>query len=180
MLQSRITFTYGLALNLGLVLAGSAMLSPLSALAAPDPIFAPMLEEISASALANNPLRLPAVVPTDVELYPFVIETDTVIMLRLDTAPNCTADDCFGIAIATTHAENLNWPPTRDSLISVDLGNGVQGYNYPGTSGVVGSVEWIQDDSFYSLGYKTDLFTAEEALAMATSMVSEPPISRMP
>ena len=95
MLQSRITFTYGLALNLGLVLAGSAMLSPLSALAAPDPIFAPMLEEISASALANNPLRLPAVVPTDVELYPFVIETDTVIMLRLDTAPNCTADDCL-------------------------------------------------------------------------------------
>lgn len=180
MLQSKFAFAYGLPLGVGLALGGTVMLASLPALAAPDPIFDPAFEEISASALTNQALRLPAVVPTEVELHLLVIETDDTIVLRLDTAPDCLTEECFGIMIATTSAERPNWPPTDESLIAVDLGDGVQGYNYPGTDGSVGSVEWIQGESFYSLAYQTELFTTEEAIAMATSMASEPPINSVP
>ncbi|NER85016.1 MAG: hypothetical protein F6K42_37015, partial [Leptolyngbya sp. SIO1D8] len=40
-----------------------------------------------------------------------------------------------------------------------------------------GSVQWVQDDSLYALSYRKDIFTSEGAIAMATSMVGESPLT---
>ncbi|MEO0457237.1 MAG: hypothetical protein AAF152_11755 [Cyanobacteria bacterium P01_A01_bin.114] len=72
-------------------------------------------------------------------------------------------------------AEPPYWPPPGDgTLTPVDLGGGIQGYASEG--GGFGAVQWVQDSSLYALSYKTDLFSFEDAIAMATSMVSEPPV----
>ena len=121
MFQSRKSLTYGLQIGIGLALGGSTLLATFPALATPDPIFEPMLEEISAAAVASNPIRLPASVPTDVALYPSVIQNFGMLILRLDTTPDCEASACLGMGIAIAAAPPY-WPPEDEELTAVDLG----------------------------------------------------------
>ena len=177
MFQSRKSLTYGLQIGIGLALGGSTLLATFPALATPDPIFEPMLEEISAAAVASNPIRLPASVPTDVALYPSVIQNFGMLILRLDTTPDCEASACLGMGIAIAAAPPY-WPPEDEELTAVDLGNDIQGY--ANVSDGFGSIQWIQDRTIYALSYQVNVFSSVEAIAMATSMVNDPPIPHVP
>lgn len=161
-------FKLGLGLGVGL----SNVFAILPVLAAPAPVFEPILDELSTSA---RPVRLPTFVPSDVELYPFVRQHFGILILNLGVTPNCEASSCMGLNIATTPEPSYWPPPEDDSLTPVDLGNGIQGYSTGG--GGFGSVQWIQGGSLYALTYKMELFSSEDAIAMAISMASEPPVS---
>ncbi|MEO1295760.1 MAG: hypothetical protein AAFW75_08140 [Cyanobacteria bacterium J06636_16] len=55
------------------------------------------------------------------------------------------------------------------------MGNDIRGYSYSESGS--GFVLWIQDDVFYALTYDETFFSKEAAIAMATSMVSGPPVT---
>lgn len=164
-------FKFGVGLGLGV---SSRLLVGLPVLAAPAPVFEPILEDLSTAPIAH-PIRLPNSVPSDVELYPSATQHFGILVLRLVTAPDCEDVSCLGLNIAVT-AEPPYWPPPGDdTLTPVGLGNDIQGYSSEG--GGFGAVQWVQDGSLYALSYKMDMFSLEDAIAMATSMVSEPPVT---
>ena len=170
-------FKFGVSLGVGIC----SMLGTSVALAAPAPVFSSVLEEISPSATTVHPVRLPTTVPSDIELHPSIFQDplpDGLFMLRLDTEPDCSAIDCVAMGIVIT-AESPNWPPEDKQLTAVELGNGIQGYEVVSSVGGLGfgSVQWTQDESLYALSYKLDIFTTEDAIAMAASMASEPPFA---
>ena len=165
-------FKLGLSLGVGL----SNVFAIMPVLAAPAPLFEPILDEL---ATATELVRLPAFVPADVELYPFIRQRYPGLhILNVGVTPECKAESCLGFNIVTA-SEPSSWPPPEEDrllpLTSVVLGNGIQGYY--AEAGGFGRVEWIQDGWLYTLIYRQELFSYEDAMAMATSMTSEPPVS---
>lgn len=154
----------------------SLFVSTIPALAAPASVFEPILDEITETLPDGWVMRLPASVPTEAELYPFI---DPVFVdngrfgLRVGTEPNCYEGDCFGL-IFFVSLPTASWPPTGDTFTAVDLGNGIQGYRQ--SSQGQARIEWMQDDQYYMLIHNFDIVSAEDGIAMAQSMVSEPPI----
>ena len=112
-------------------------------------------------------------------LYPFIRQRYPGLhILSVGVTPECKAESCLGFNIVTA-SEPSSWPPPEEDrllpLTSVVLGNGIQGYY--AEAGGFGRVEWIQDGWLYTLIYRQELFSYEDAMAMATSMTSEPPVS---
>ncbi|MGD1854186.1 MAG: hypothetical protein ACFB2W_08025 [Leptolyngbyaceae cyanobacterium] len=149
------------------------------ALGAPSPIFEAILDELPTSTFT---VRLPAVVPTDVELYPVIQQTrPDILVLNVDTTPECAATRCIGFNIITIPKPNA-WPAPENRLTPITpviLGSsGIQAYTSEARG--LASVEWMQDGSLYMLIYNTDLLSAEDAISMANSMTTEPPVSQAP
>ena len=157
----------GFKLAMGLGLGLGSVLATTMALAAPAPVFEPILDDIA----GDRTVRLPTTVPSDVELYPSVMEHFGMVILYLSPEPDCDDSACRVLTIIKT-VEPPYWPPeNEDPNATVDLGNDVQGYSW-GNQGI-GSVQWIQDGWLYALGYDEAIFSEAEAIAMATSMASQ-------
>ena len=160
--------------SVGVVIGSVFAIAP--AFAAPDSVFDPILDELATSAA---PIRLPSMVPADVELHPLSREVYPGLnILDLGTQPECRAESCLGLKIVTV-AEPGPWPAPEDQrlipLTEVVFANDVQGY-FSAADGF-GSLEWMQDDSLYILIYSENMFSYENAIAMANSMIDESPIS---
>ena len=165
-----------LAVSLGIGLMGLfATLTP--ALAAPAPVFEPVLDDLVAALPEGWGIRLPAAVNAQTELYPHInplMTTYGSILLGLSTEPGCTEGDCIGVAILVS-LPTYDWPPTYEGTTAVDLGNDVQGYAIPSAEGT--QIRWRQDDLEYVLVHQFDVISEADGLAMAQSMVSESPIT---
>ncbi|WP_458789355.1 hypothetical protein [Adonisia turfae] len=161
---------------LGLGVGICNIVAEMPALASPAPIFEPVLDELTTS---NFAVRLPTSIPTDVELHPFTRNKHPGFhILTVGTSPECSGERCLAFNIVTIPEPNT-WPTPEENrltpLTPVVLGNGIQGY----TAEAMGfaSVEWMQDGTLYILNYSTDILSFEDAIAMATSMATEPPVS---
>ncbi|MGD1932486.1 MAG: hypothetical protein ACFB12_26635 [Leptolyngbyaceae cyanobacterium] len=92
------------------------------------------------------------------------------------TEPGCEAIECTTlVVIAESEAPPL-WPfigahPSK----SLELVDGVQAHFWE--RGGMASLQWMQDDSLDVLSYRQAIFSPEAAIAMATSMATEPPYS---
>ena len=167
-----------LAVSLSTGLMGlSITLTP--ALAAPAPVFEPVLDELVAALPEGWGIRLPTSVNTEMELYPYidpVMTTYGSILLGLSTEPGCTEGDCIGAMILVSLPTD-DWPPNYEGedITAVDLGNGIQGYAIPSPEGT--QIRWRQDDLQYVLAHPFDVISEADGLAMAQSMVSESPIT---
>lgn len=161
---------------LGLGVGISNIVAVMPALASPAPIFEPILDELETS---NFAVRLPTSVPTDAELHPFIRNKHPGLhILTVGTTPECSGERCLAFNIVTIPEPNT-WPTPEENrltpLTPITLGNGIQGYTAEARG--FASVEWMQDGSLYILNYSTDLLSFEDAIAMATSMATEPPVS---
>ena len=151
--------------------------------AAPDPMFEPVLEEIRQELPQGWQFRLPAAVPSDGELYPFISEaSDTKLVVSLGITPNCASPNCTIGMIGVTHVESTsqNWPPEGRNVTLVNLSEDVQGYHLLRGEGNATNqlVVWRQDGLLYAIVTLANATPQNEFVAMASSMVSEPPISR--
>ena len=166
-----------IGLSVGGVVSTVFAIAP--AFAVPAPVFDPVLDELATS---TAPIRLPSLVSTDVELHPVARELyPGAHILAMRTQPECRAERCLGFQIVTV-AEPGPWPAPADQrltpLTGVVLGDGIQAYS--SKAGGFGSVEWMQDGALYIMIYSENIFSLEDAIAMATSMVTEPLVSEMP
>ena len=166
-------YIYRLGVVVGISVSSVLTISPVWA--APASVFDPILEAI-ATLGTSQPIRLPSFVPSEVELYPSVMRHFDIAMVRLDTIPECDDSSCIGLHATTV--EPAYWPPLGDdTLTTVSMGDSVQGYSSEG--GGFGSVQWTQGGSLYALSYNQELFSFEDAIAMATAMVSEVPVNNL-
>ena len=169
----KILTRFGIGLSVGI---GGLLGVANPALSTPDPIFEPILDDITNSAPEGWEIRLPQSVPTEVALYPFVDPEVTPygsLAVRMGTEPDCYEADCYGAIIFVTQ-EPPAWPADNGNLTSVDLGNGVEGY--VATNGEQGQIQWIQDDLLYMFMYSYEVIPESEGMAIAESMVSQTPI----
>ncbi|MBE7384024.1 MAG: hypothetical protein F6J95_021725 [Leptolyngbya sp. SIO1E4] len=151
--------------------------------AAPDPLFEPVLDEIRQELPEGWQFRLPAAVPSESELYPFISEaSDTQLIVSLGLTPDCAAPDCTIGMIGVTNVEPTatDWPPEGRDVTPVDLSEGVQGYHLLRGEGAATNqlVMWQQDGLTYAIATLADAAPQEAFVAMARSMANEPPISR--
>ncbi|NER83948.1 MAG: hypothetical protein F6K42_31280 [Leptolyngbya sp. SIO1D8] len=163
---------FGTGLSIGL---GSLLIATTPAFSAPDPVFEPILEEITEAIPEGWSVRLPASVPTEVALYPFVdpvVADYGSLALRMGTEPDCYEADCYGAIIFVTEPPP-DWPADNGNLTTVDLGDSTEAY--AATNEVEGQIQWIQDDLLYMLMYNFDVISQPDAIAMAESMVSAAP-----
>lgn len=164
----------GVSLGTGLI----GLLATLnSALAAPAPVFEPVLDDLVASLPEGWGIRLPAAVNATTELYPYIEPGMTnygSVFLGLSTESGCTEGDCVG-ALIFVSLQMSDWPPSYEGITAVDLGNGIQGYTSPTPEGE--QILWRQDDLVYMLVYKFDVISEAEGRTMAQSMVNASPIT---
>ena len=167
-----------LGISLGTGLMGLfATLTP--ALAAPAPVFEPVLDDIQEALPEGWDLRLPSSVNATTQLYPYIdpmMTTYGSLFVGLSTESGCTEGDCVGAFILVSLPTD-DWPPSYEGeeIIAVDLGNGIQGYAIPSPEGT--QIRWLQDDLMYVLVHQFDVISEADGLAMAQSMVSESPIT---
>ena len=167
-----------LGVSLGTGLMGlSMMLTP--AFAAPAPVFEPVLDDLVAALPEGWSIRLPSSVNATTQLYPYIdpmMTTYGSLLLKLSTESGCSEGDCIGALILVSLPTD-NWPPSYEGedITAVDLGNGIQGYVIPSPEGA--QIRWLQDDLRYVLVHQFNVISAADGLAMAKSMISEPPIT---
>ena len=150
--------------------------------AAPDPLFEPILDDLQQELPDGWQFRLPATLPSDSELYPFISQaSDTEVVVSLGLTPDCADPSCAVGLIGVTDVEPTddNWPPTGENVTPVDLGPGIEGYYLLRGEGEAMNqlVMWQQDGLTYAIATLADSSSQEEFIAIARSMVSEPPIS---
>lgn len=164
--MSALKFITSLGLGLGSVLAATV------ALAAPAPVFQPILDEIPTDHPTLPALRMPATVPTDVELHPSIMPEAGIVFLN--TEPGCEAIACTALVIVAESEPPPLWPFIgANPMKSVELVDGVQAHFWERDG--MASFQWLQDDALYILSYSQSIFSEEAAIAMATSMATEPP-----
>ena len=94
----------------------------------------------------------------------------------LDTEPSCEDADCTALVVMTQSEAPPLWPFIGvNPFDTVDLADGVRAHFYERDG--MASWQWVQDDAFYMLTYSQEHFSREEAIAMATSMATEPPFT---
>ena len=153
-----------------------------AAQAAPDPLFEPILDDLQQELPDGWQFRLPAALPSDSELYPFISQaSETEVVVSLGLTPDCADPSCAVGLIGVTDVEPTadNWPPTGDNVTPVDLGPGIEGYYLQRGEGEAMNqlVMWQQDGLTYAIATLADSSSQEEFIAIARSMASEPPIS---
>ena len=163
--MSAIKFIISLGLGMGSVLAATATL------AAPAPVFEPILDEIPTDSGLPS-FRIPANVPTDMELYPSI--TPEAGILYLNTEPDCEDIECTALVVIAQLEPPQNWPFIgADPKKSVDLTDDIEAHFWERRG--MASLQWIQGDAFYVMSYSQEIFSEDTAIAMATSMATEPP-----
>ncbi|MEM6838886.1 MAG: hypothetical protein AAF609_18780 [Cyanobacteria bacterium P01_C01_bin.120] len=166
--MSALQFITGLGISLITVTVTS------TALAAPAPVFEPILDEVSTDNPAIPALRISAVVPTSQELYPSIMPEAGVLFLN--TEPDCEAIACTALMIAAQSEPPPLWPFIgANPMKSMELVSGVQAHFWE--RGGMASLQWLQDDALYVLSYRQSIFSEEAAIAIATSMATEPPFA---
>ena len=161
---------FGFKLTMGLGLVVSSVLATTAALAAPAPVFEPILDDITPTNF-----RLPADVPTDVVLYPSILPNGG--LLFLSTEPDCEDIECTALMVATESEPPPLWPFIgANPFKTIDLVDGVRAHFWERQG--MASWQWIQDDAFYVMTYNQSIFSEEAAIEMATSMATEPPFTR--
>ncbi|MEO1148811.1 MAG: hypothetical protein AAFY26_24860 [Cyanobacteria bacterium J06638_22] len=154
--------------------------------AAPAPLFDLVLDDIRRELPPGLELRLPASIPGEVDLYPFISEaTNTKLVISLGLTPDCDATQaCIVGVIGATNAEDAlaTWPPEGRDLTRVSVTDEIQGYHFLEGNGrsTVQFVMWQQDGMEYAVGTLADALTQGELVAIARSMASESPIRRYP
>ena len=147
--------------------------------AAPDPLFEPVIDEIRQELPEGWQFRLPSDIPSEGELYPFISEaSDTRLVVSLGITPDCAATNCtIGMIGVTSEADN--WPPAGNSVTSVDLGAGVEGYHMVRGEGDASNrlVMWQQDELTYAIVALAEITPEEQLVAIARSMATEAPIT---
>ena len=148
--------------------------------AAPDPMFEPILDDIRQQLPDGWQFRLPAAVPSDSALYPFVSEaTETQLVVSLGITPDCADPSCTIGMIGVTDPTTIeSWPPAGETVTPVDLEGGIQGYYLIQGEGSAANqlVMWQQDGLTYAIVTLADSPSQGEFVEIARSMASEPPI----
>ncbi|MEO0868406.1 MAG: hypothetical protein AAFY17_08145, partial [Cyanobacteria bacterium J06642_11] len=91
--------------------------------AAPDPLFEPVLDDIRNELPEGWQFRLPAVVPSEEALYPFVSQaSDTELIVSLGVTPDCDEVNCTIGMIGATNVDLLSadWLSTEVTFCAVD------------------------------------------------------------
>ena len=152
--------------------------------AAPAPLFNSVLDDIRRQLPAGLEIRLPASIPGEVDLYPFISEaTNTKLVISLGITPDCDATQaCIVGVIGATNAEAAlaTWPPEGRDRTRVSVTDEIQGYHFLEGNGqsTVQFVMWQQGGMEYAVGTFADALTRGELVAIARSMATEAPISR--
>lgn len=164
--MSVLRFVTSMGLGMSSVLATTAVL------AAPTPVFQPILDDIPTDNPAIPAFRIPTTVPTNVELHPSIMPEAGIVFLN--TEPGCEAIACTALVVIAQSEPPPLWPFIgANSMKSVDLVDGVQAHFWERDD--MASFQWLQDDALYILSYSQSIFSEEAAIAMATSMATEPP-----
>ena len=166
--MSALKFITGLGLGISSILAASAVL------AAPAPVFEPILDDVSTDNPAIPALRIPATVPTNQELYPSIMPEAGIVFLN--TEPDCDTIECTALVVAAQADPPPLWPFIgANPMKSVEFVSGVQSHFWE--RGVMASLQWLQEGSLYILSYSQTIFSEDAAIAMATSMATETPFA---
>ena len=164
--MSALKFITSLGLSISTVLMSSHVL------AAPAPVFEPILDEVPTDNPAIPALRIPATVPTDMELYPSIMPEAGVLFLN--TEPDCEAIGCTALMVSAQSEPPPLWPFIgANPMKSLELVSGVQAHFWERDG--MASLQWLQNDALYVLSYSQAIFSEEAAIAMATSMATESP-----
>ncbi len=164
--MSVLKFIASLGLGMGGVLAATM------ALAAPAPVFESILDDIPTDNPAIPAFRIPATVPTNVELHPSIMPEAGIVFLN--TEPGCEAIACTALVVVAQSEPPPLWPFIgANPMKFVELVSGVQAHFWERDG--MASLQWLQDDALYILSYSQAIFSEEAAIAMATSMATEPP-----
>ena len=164
--MSALKFMASLGLGMGSVLATT------TALAAPAPVFEPILDDIPTDNPAVPSFRIPTTVPTDQELYPSIMPEAGIVFLN--TEPDCDEIECTALVVIAQSEPPPLWPFIgANPMKSLELVDGVQAHFWERDG--MASLQWLQDDALYILSYSQSIFSEDAAIAMATSMATEPP-----
>ncbi|MEO1148730.1 MAG: DUF4367 domain-containing protein [Cyanobacteria bacterium J06638_22] len=165
----------------------AALLSGISgafvaAYAAPAPVFEPILNDIQQELPEGLQFRLPADLPIEGELYPFVSGTsETELVVSLGATPDCSDPSCIISTIRATSVDVVaqGWPTSGENITPVTVNEGIEGYHYMFGEGDAISqlLMWQQDGLTYMITIATNDLPQEEFIAIARSMASEQPIA---
>ncbi|MDB9529174.1 hypothetical protein PN498_24490 [Oscillatoria sp. CS-180] len=151
--------------------------------AAPDPLFAPVLDEIRAELPEGWQFRLPAEVPSEGEIYPFISSaSDTELVVSLGITPDCADPSCTVGMIAATDTEiSPEDLAAAENVTPVELNTDIQGYHLLLGEGDTANqlVMWQQDGLTYTVVALANDPPQEQFVDIARSMANEAPISSM-
>lgn len=154
--------------------------------ATPAPLFDPILDDIRQRLPERLQFRLPAVVPLEGEFYPFISKSyGTELIVGLGTTPDCDSifRGCHIVEIRATTKDTmaLSWSSHIDyTIVSVALNEDIEGsYIVLGGERVISqTLIWNQDETTYRISTGRNALSQDEFIAIARSMVNQPPISR--
>ena len=168
-------------IGLAIVLSGLSG-AFVAAQAAPAPVFEPILDDIQQGLPEGLQFRLPATLPIEGELYPFVSGTsETELVVSLGATPDCSDASCIVSTIRATSVDVVaqGWPTSGENITPVAVNEGIEGYHYMFDEGDAISqlLMWHQDGVTYMITIATNDLPQEEFVAIARSMASEQPIA---
>ena len=163
--------------------AGLLLLSA-PAIAEPAPILRPLLNDIRRELPKDLLIRLPASLPdSSTELYPYLDSDNHRLSILFGTTPDCATskhpNQCTigGLGIFLRDFEG--WRSKADRMTPINIGNGIQGHTFTRGKGRSTNrlITWEQEGVRYVVGAIEALTSQDELLAIAQSMVTEPPIT---
>ncbi|HEY9878925.1 MAG TPA: hypothetical protein V6D29_10745 [Leptolyngbyaceae cyanobacterium] len=167
----------------GLAFVGLDLISQqVVAMAAPNPIFNPILPEIREQLPQGAKLRLPETLPPiPFELYPYVKSNADSLTVFLAFSPDCAttsnpADCTLGGLGIIGPAGSDTWRNGANSIVSTQLTTGITAYHVTRGAGqnMNRLIYWEQDGFLYGVGGLGALVTGEDLLIVANSMATQP------
>jgi hypothetical protein len=152
-----------------------------AAIAAPAPVFQPIVPTIRQQLPKGWQMRLPSYLPAGaIELFPQVRSSRQGLMVSLVSERNCPPQKCFLIgAVAVTTASGFKSAfPKLPRTTPVDLHQGLRGNYFTQGQGdrLLRYLFWDQDGQRFLVGAAGLFVSQQDLTAIANSMVSEPPI----
>ena len=161
------------------------LLLPLTAQAAPAPLFDAVLPDIQRHLPGGLQMRLPSYVPDLPEpLYPSIEVSDGGLVVYLSPDPDCdraVQPDCMtvGGAAAMHPATFADWQQRHaDELTPIALANNITGHTLTIDygEGALRYVAWQQDQTGYVLGAVAEGISEDELLRVVNSMIESDPL----
>ena len=160
-------------------LISGVVLSSSQAVAAPAPLFEPLINDIRQQLPQGASLRLPAYLPdSPIELFPYFVSDDAGFRVNITAIRNCQLSSCALVAVGVL-AETSSWPPQADTVSPISVTPDLDGYHLTWGEGAQKShnIVWRQDGQIYGVGGLDIVATTEDLVAIARSMASEQPIT---
>ncbi|HEY9734774.1 MAG TPA: hypothetical protein V6D06_00780 [Trichocoleus sp.] len=186
MAQSQKRLNYAQQVLSGLAFVGLDLISQqVVAIAAPNPIFTPILPEIREQLPPGVTLRLPEMLPASpFELYPYVKAEADSLTIYLATSPDCEsapnpASCTLGGLGIIGPVDSDDWLNGADSIIPIYLEAGIPAYQVTRGEGrsLNRLIYWEENGYRYGVGALGALVTDEELLAVANSMATQPALT---